>query len=405
MRALRSRRWQRGFLYLSTGGNGTGKTLFTLHDVRKLQLETGRPVFYNGFTAKQPLLDFGWQTFEPAKWRDLPDGSICIIDECQEVMPTRSVGKPPEWIEAIAKDHRKRGFDFFLITQHPLNFDSFIRRLIASPGWHRHFKASTMTHSSNELKWATVIDQPQKNNSGASGEVTPRPFPKEVYDWYESASVHTAKRRIPLKVWGALLGVIAAPLLIGFAVSKFIGSTDSMSKAKGQSSAASILTGPAKALESGGEKKASAMTADEYIQSRSERIPGFPHTAPVYDSVTAPVVAPYPAACVSMGSKCRCYTQQGTVLATDMKVCLQIVQRGFFVDWQQPQQQQPAQPVPVSARAADPAPAPVQASIPPKAEKQPQFETWSQALARRNAQVRSAFDDASRGLGAAGEAR
>ena len=60
-----SLRRQRGYLYLSTGANGTGKTLFTLADVRALQLATNRPVFYKGFTAKQPLVDFG-----PAAVRD-----------------------------------------------------------------------------------------------------------------------------------------------------------------------------------------------------------------------------------------------------------------------------------------------------------------------------------------------
>lgn len=396
MRQLRSLRRQLGFLYLTTGGNGTGKTLFTLYDVRKLQLETGRPVYFSGFEAKQPLLDFGWQPFEPERWQDLPDGSICVVDECQNAMPVRGTGKPPEWIAAIAEVHRKRGFDFFLITQHPLNFDSFVRRLVAAPGWHRHFKASTMGDSSNELKWSSVKDNPQVANSSAMGEVTSRPFPREVYDWYASASLHTARKRIPLKVWGAIAGVIAAFAMIGFAVWHFLGYTGVAAKSKpepGTSAGAAVAKAfTPDAAPAGGKAERAPLTTAEYLQQRKPRLPDFPHTAPVYDETTRPTVAPYPAACVRMGERCECYTQQATVMQVTYDVCAQIVKRGFFVDWQQPQPpQQPApRPAPAApAPAAAPAPV-INVHVPPAPAQQPQLgDGWSQGLAARNAEVRS----------------
>jgi len=52
-------------IYLTTGGNGAGKTLFTLYDVRKQQLAENRPVYYCGFTAGEQLIDWGWQEFNP----------------------------------------------------------------------------------------------------------------------------------------------------------------------------------------------------------------------------------------------------------------------------------------------------------------------------------------------------
>jgi zona occludens toxin len=396
MRPVRSLRRQLGFLYLTTGGNGTGKTLFTLHDVRKLQLETGRPVYFWGFDAKQPLLDFGWQPFEPERWQDLPDGSLCIVDECQRVLPVRGTGKPPDWVQAIAEVHRKRGFDFFFITQHPLNFDAFVRRLIASPGWHRHFKASTMGDSSNELKWSAVKDNPQVANSSAMGEVTSRPFPREVYGWYTSASLHTAKKRVPLKVWGAIVGVIAAFGMIGFAVWHFLGYTGAAAKSKPGPNAGATLAkafAPDAAPMPGRSERAPLTTA-EYLQQRKPRLPDFPHTAPAYDDSTRPTVAPYPAACVAMGSRCDCYTQQGTYLRTSADVCLQIVKYGFFVDWQQPAPQsvdhrrreldQPRRDAP------SPAQPPVVINMPAQAHPVPQpGAIWSQGLAARNSEVRS----------------
>jgi len=215
---MRSLCYQLGYLYLTTGGNGAGKTLMTIWDVRQLQVKTGRPVFFWGFAAKQPLLDFGWKEFEPTDWEALPDGSICIVDECQKVMPTRATGQPPAWIGALAQDNRKRGFDFFFITQHPLNIDSFVRRLIAAPAWHRHFKASILGDASNELKWSAVNDQPQKDGSGKNGEVTSRKWPREAFDWYTSTSMDTRKTGIPLKVWkgvGALVLALGCVRFVG----------------------------------------------------------------------------------------------------------------------------------------------------------------------------------------------
>lgn len=361
---IRSLRRQLGYLYLTTGGNGAGKTLFTLWDVRQLQLKTGRPVFFWGFNAKQPLLDFGWQEFEPAKWQDLPDGSICIVDECQKVMPTRATGQPPAWIGALAEDNRKRGFDFFFITQHPLNIDSFVRRLIAAPSWHRHFKASSMGDASNELKWSAVLDQPQKDGSSKSGEVTSRKWPREVYDWYTSTSMDTRKTGIPVKVWygiGALLLAIVCVVVVGYQFLK-MAQPDASAKPAAPASVVSPLSTAQRETGSRGNQ-AAPLSLDEYLDARKPRIPDFPHTAPVYDQATAPTVAPYPAACVQMGKTCKCYTQQATLLQVSGSVCLQIVAQGFFMDWQQPQQPHQQAPANPATQAHQPQ-APIVQSLP-----------------------------------------
>lgn len=363
MKRYRSLRRQLGFLYLSTGANGTGKTLFTLRDVRDLQLQTGRPVYYYGFTPKQPLHDFGWKPFEPDQWESLPDGSICVVDECQRPMPVRGTGRPPSWIEQIPEVHRKRGFDFFLITQHPMNFDAFLRRTISSPGWHRHFKRSTMANASNELRWTQVVDQPQKPNSGNSGEVRRREFPTEVFDWYESAVEHTAKRHIPRKLIYAVAGIIVLPLLIAFGVWRHFSSIGEIS---GASAPAAGATEQPKATEVvpaaryNRDEKKRVMTAGEYVEHYAARIPDLPHTAPAYDGLTTPKQVPYPAACISSSTRCNCYTQQATPLQISERLCRDIARVGFYVAWLDPQTGQqrvassPSQQQPVKTAAAQP---------------------------------------------------
>jgi len=78
-----------------------------------------------------------------------------------------------------------------------------------------------------------------------------------------------------------------------------------------------------------GGHKNQPMSTQEYIASFQPRVSGFPHTAPRYDEVSKPVTAPYPAACMSMGQRCECYTQQGTKMETSPDICAFIVRRGY----------------------------------------------------------------------------
>lgn len=305
-------------LYLTTGANGAGKTLNTLELVRKKQVEEGRAVYYTGFDMKpEKAAEFGWLPFDPVKWQELPDGAILIWDECQKGLPVRGSGAAvPPYVAALA-EHRKRGFDFFLVSQHPLNIDRFVTRMIDSPGWHRHLKRTFGTDMVSVLEWSVVQSNPEKG--GKSAKVTMVPYPKHVYQWYDSASLHTGKKSIPGKVYlfGALLLVI--PLLFYFGVKQV---TD---KGKGKESAKTSAVSSAP-VQVAAEKVS-------YVDSYVPRIPGLPHTAPRYDDLTRPTEAPRPAACVSMGARCGCYTQQGTAMDVPRDLCLQIVKRGFFQEW------------------------------------------------------------------------
>lgn len=307
-------------IYLTTGGNGAGKTLFTLADVRAQQLKENRPVYYHGFEALQPIRDFGWLPFEPEKWQDLPDGSILIFDECQNEFPAKVQGTLPDYINAVAQFRRKRGFDFWMITPHPSMIHTNIRRLIESPSWHRHMKRSMGADMVSELRFNFANMNCEKPAAGSAGTVSMRAFPKEAYGWYKSASLHTGKKKIPKQVYILAACVLAIPLLFWWGYQKV------MNKAAPVAPVSTFGAAP-------GAPVGGATPAD-YLGSFEPRVAGLPHTAPRYDDVTKPTTAPYPAACVQMGSRCKCYTQQGTVLPTPLDICAQIVAGGFFMDWQ-----------------------------------------------------------------------
>lgn len=379
-------------LHIITGANGAGKTLNTLKWVRERQLKENRPVCHNGRFEPTPggELD-GWKKIDFKDWQAEPDGTIFLIDEAHNDLPNRPAGAAvPDAVKMLA-EHRRRGFDFYLVTQHPQNLDSFVRRLVGPPGWHRHIKRSFGVDMVSVLEWAAVNPNCEKDGSGKTGTVTMQAYPKEVYGWYKSASLHTGKKRIPAKVWVFIACLLLIPLLIWFASSKLLAKTEAKAAAKpvAQAGAAPQMPGLQK------------LTADQYIEQRTARLSDFPHTAPAYDEVTRPTVAPYPAACVQMGKSCKCYTQQATLLQVSGSVCLQIVAQGFFVDWQQanPMQQAmappqaPAMPLPASAAASQPQPV---RSVPmpmhaPKPEPVKTTSEWAQGLAARNAQVRSSL--------------
>lgn len=354
-------------IYFTTGGNGAGKTLITLRDVRAQQLKENRPVYYHGFEMDPAkAAEFGWQPFDPKKWQDLPDGSICIMDECQNEFPLRRSGSEvPDYVNAVAQFRRKRGFDFWMISPHPSMVDVFIRRLIDKPSWHRHMKRAFGGDLVSELKFSAVDLKCEEPGAGARGEVRMVPYPKEVYAWYRSASLHTGKKKIPRAVYVLGVVVLAVPLLGWLAFSKLPGGV----RSKPDTGAAQVQAVPVPV-----QKAAGPMTAREYIASHVPRIDGLPHTASRFDAVTAPTEAPYPAACIQSKRGCDCYSQQGTKLLTPADLCRQIVAGGFFMDWKPKEQAsghaggstapQPGQgaavlpvaaPVPLAARSPAPA--------------------------------------------------
>ena len=298
-------------LYLITGANGAGKTLNTLKWVRERSVKEGRPVCHNGrFEPVEGGELSTWKKIDMQRWQDEPDGTIFLVDECHNDFPLRPPSsQPPEYIRMLA-EHRRRGFDFYLVTQHPQNIDSFVRRLIGSPGWHRHLKRTFGADLVSVLEWPAVNPNCEKDGSGKTATVTMTPFPKDVYSWYRSASLHTGKRKIPRAVWVFLACALLVPALGYFAVNRVTGNVTKTAK---QPDAVQGVPSPGQHVPSAPRER-QKLTADEYISDRVARIPGFSHTAPAYDEVTKPVEAPYPAACVKMGDRCKCYTQQATLL-------------------------------------------------------------------------------------------
>jgi zona occludens toxin len=336
-------------IILRTGLPGAGKTLMALHQIEEERKRTGRPVFYSGIAIHREKLP-DWQEIKGDEWYTAPPEAIVVIDEAQRIFRPRANGSQVPRYEAELETHRHLGIDLHLITQQPRLVSVNVRSLA---GRHIHavrpFGAQRVTlHEWQEVR----MDTTKRDDSTARSFA----YPKHVYGWYKSAEAHTHKLSIPPRVWLLVGLVVVGPLLAWFGFSKALGvggAPDPQPSRPG----ARVASPSGGAVGAASEGRTVLSTAD-YLRMHSPRVQGLAYTAPVYDQVTQPTEAPYPAACVSSYSRCQCYTTQGTRLETPADLCRRIARDGFFVAWRPVQSAAPApQPAP-------PAPAPSTADGP-----------------------------------------
>lgn len=324
---------------LITGLPGNGKTLFALWYVKMKAEKEQREVYYHNIKD----LTLPWQAFDAEKWMDLPHGSIIVLDECQFVFPKKPNGsKLPDWYEQLAT-HRHRGFDIYLITQHPSLIDNFVRQLV---GQHFHAVRKFGMQRATIYEWSAANPGPQNPSSQKSAIPMKWAYPKEVYGYYKSAEVHTVKRSIPAKLFLAVGFVVAVAFGGWWALDRYQHRSD-VSKKPNQVVAAPAAVAPGAAPGGPGQSSTSAPAFDaladikHYVDMQTPRVAGLPETAPKYDSLTVPKRVPVPAMCFQLGSAkkvaemtCKCYSQQGTAMHdVPFNMCVQFAREGRFYDF------------------------------------------------------------------------
>lgn len=301
---------------LTTGLPGSGKTLSSLVRIKALAEKENRVVYYHGIKD----LQLSWLPLDnPKKWFELPEGSIIVIDECQDLFPVHETKLAAEnYVLELAK-HRHRGYDIFLISQHPMNIHAFVRRLIDN---HQHLIRAFGAKFANIHKWNRVIDYPEKTKKDSQTEIFV--YPKDAYSYYKSAELHTIQRNIPKRLyWIILIPFLLAGL--GYKAWSVLNPKHYKEQITGKPEGTVIAN-------SNPQTKLLDKKQDWFLQ-QVPRIADLPHTAAKYDEITKPTIAPLPVACVASRIKCSCYTQQGTKYVTTDLVCRQIVKNGYFQDF------------------------------------------------------------------------
>lgn len=309
---------------LTTGVPGSGKSLYSIDYIKRKAESENRDVYYHGI--KDLLLP--WTEMEdPTKWDELPIGAIIVIDECQTVFRPRGAGSNvPSYIAAM-ETHRHKGYDIFLITQHPMLVDQNIRRLV---GQHFHVVRKFGMQRATVHEFGSCHEITQRNLAQAvrhDYKYTP-----EAFSYYKSAEMHTHKRRIPARVYF----LMAAPLLIAALVWFGWKKLDQ------------VKDHQPKEISAEGKKGTTTTTISDstpqdkqlaYLEQYVPRVKNLPWTAAAYDDTTKPQDAPRPQACIENHTKktCRCIDQQGNTLHVDGNFCANFVKHGMFVAWIKPE--------------------------------------------------------------------
>lgn len=298
---------------------GAGKTLYAVSELRDEYQKANRQVYYYNIPGIK--IDEWIELDDPTSWHTLPTGSVIIVDEAHEVFKKDNYrDKTPEHIEAAAT-LRHRGHDLVLLTQHPVGVDKFLRdrcgRFI--------YLRSPMTKGGHAFKyvWPEYQDNYKDKREWETSDQETWTHRTDAFDSYISAELHTKKKYVPKELKKAYaLGIVA--LIGGVGIFYFLYNT---------------WIAPTKELDNPSEYEAAALfdhavediqdTVQDYFEKFVERIPGLPHSAPMYDKVTE--VKTYPQyQCISNKHKCTCYTQQMSKVQMDEKQCRRIIANGYF---------------------------------------------------------------------------
>jgi hypothetical protein len=325
-----------------TGLPGNGKTLYTICMVKEWAEREKREVYYNGIEILDPVA-LPWKHIEAKDWHKCPPGSIIVIDEAHKTFPIRANGSMvPEHVLPIA-ELRHEGHNLVLITQHPMELDSAVRRRI---GRHLHCVRRFGMQACSIREWSRCVENCDKTTKDSIQHEWL--YNKKAYAWYKSAEVHTIKRKLPAK----LLWLAAPVVFVPIAIYTVVHVVNQQRSGEAIKQAAGTSSGAASAPMSPVGQTGGPLSARQYVDQFKPRVAGLAYTAPVYDKVTQPTRAPYPAACVQSKSRCQCYTQQGTRLEVPQELCEGIAQGGFFMAWdEQRQQMAPVPQAPVEKLA------------------------------------------------------
>lgn len=195
-------------IYLITGVPGAGKTLYAVELIEQF-LGDGRQVYAD---IDELAMDV---EAAPDDWRETPEGSVVVYDECQRrfgASGSRGGRSENEQIAAM-ETHRHTGHDLVLITQHPNLLHAHVRRLVG-----RHFHLHRRYGGINVFAHDRCLKVDSKSDLDSAERVV-WSHPKRLFGRYKSASIHTHKMPMPSSLKVVIGAAVLAVVLIGYAAS------------------------------------------------------------------------------------------------------------------------------------------------------------------------------------------
>lgn len=190
---------------LITGVPGSGKTLRAVFLIMKA-LDAGRLVFTDIDGFDHPNVQTA-----PNDWRDTPEGSFVVYDEAQKTYPsTGKAGRVDDERITALETHRHTGHDIIFITQAPTLIHHHIRKLV---GLHIHVHRAAGLKRATLYTWDFCSDTPNDRREQERADTENWFYPKDLFQHYKSATIHTHKFNVPKKIAFALAAVV---LVLGY---------------------------------------------------------------------------------------------------------------------------------------------------------------------------------------------
>jgi len=282
-------------LILITGVPGSGKSLYSIDLIDKY-IEQNKKLVEEGKPPRAIYADIDGINIDgvlsaPDDWRDCPDGSIVVYDECQQRFGSDGQGRSGRADIQEFETHRHRGFDIILITQHGKLLHSHIRRLVG-----RHYHVVRMYGTQN----ATIYAKDGHMDTDKTHQLLKEDnyvwtYPKQHFTKYKSATVHTHKAHMPKFVKRALIGLVIVIAILSFLIPK------AMVFFTGAYGSASVAT----ESELATTQIASNEAQDKPVRKQSR----------VKENLS-------PVACISNDVECVCYDKDGYKLELEYLSCV-----------------------------------------------------------------------------------
>lgn len=288
-------------------------------------------------------------------WQSADNGAVIFVDEVWQFFEAKGPhNKRADYIKQLAL-HGHKGLDLYLVTQGPFQVDIFVRQLVE---WHFHIVRPFGMPYYNIRKFRGIDKDPEAGDARKRAFEIKRKnrFKEKIWRYYKSSDAHTVKARIPFKLFGAVIVLIAfvyfavktVLLFMNFGEPKEeeaiietvaaetadvstrsgIGSlfdvSDTLLKATGQNRERLMVGTPEY------DSRIQNLLANYYIQEK-ELIFGAPWTASKWAEVMKPVTFPKPR-CIHMPEKdrCVCHSQQGTTMQVEKSICVNLANNGWF---------------------------------------------------------------------------
>lgn len=346
---------------LFTGLPGNGKTLLMVEHLSKAAQDGSRPLFAAGIDGLKPglatVLD------DPREWNKVdaegkhivPDGSLIYVDEAWKwfghLHDATRQSTPPH-VLGLA-EHRHRGIDFVWTTQMPVQLYPFARSLIQN---HHHVVRRFGTSLIDVFSWQELQEDVKSVPRRDAALRKTRMLPSQHYADYTSATMHTIKRKIPLRVI-LLPAMVVAAIVFAFLGYRAVRPEAMTARVAGAGQgAASAAPGQAGAFVAGGSTERHFIDAADYAKQHLPRFATMPWTAPVFDQ--RQVTADPALYCMSSRPgldaegqhsdfSCTCLTEQSTIYEISQGECRRIARMGaVYNPYRQQREQQQVQQQP-----------------------------------------------------------